>query len=802
MKISESWIREWANPAIDTATLVAQVTMAGLEVDAVEPVAGTFSGVVVGEIIEVSAHPDAEKLRICQVDGHAEGRQQIVCGAANARVGIKIPFATIGAQLPGNFIIKKAKLRGVESFGMLCGQTELACGDDDSGLWELPLDAPVGQDLRAYLDLDDCLLELDLTPNRSDCLSVRGVAREISVLNSCDYKPIYAPAVSADIQDVLSVSLQAPAACPKYVGRLVRGVNSQAISPAWLVEKLRRSGVASLGPIVDVTNYVLLELGQPMHAFDAHKVSGDIRVRFAHEGESLVLLNNQTVTLTPDVLVIADTQKALAFAGVMGGDESAVSDTTTDILLESAFFAPIAVAGRARAFGLHTDSSHRFERGVDYDLQHQAIERATALIVEICGGKVGPVFDAVNRENMPVASLITLSKQRLASLLGLVLPDTDVVRMLTGLGLELIEQSNAGWSFKVPSYRFDLSIDADLVEELARLYGYDKLPTRTPSFAIELPATPEAGVSVRDLTGTLVTRGYSEVITYSFVDPKVHSLFPVGKTIVPLKNPISADMAEMRTSLMPGLIGALRYNLNRQQTRAALFESGLVFERSLMCAKGDDATAYPQERKMAGLLFGQRLPTAWNSGKTAVDFFDIKGDIEALLAVTRNAAAFSFEAAKNCPAFMHPGQTAEIHLAGQVIGFVGALHPSTLKAIDIAGSVYVFELALESLLKGAVPTYAPLSRYPSVSRDMAVLVDEAVSAAQIEQSIANAAGANIKTVALFDVYAGQGVAQGRKSLAFSLTFQNAERTLRDDEIQQAVDNIVKMLAEVYGASLR
>ncbi len=796
MKISESWIREWANPAIDTDALVAQVTMAGLEVDAVEPVAGVFSGVVVGEIISVSAHPDAEKLRVCQVNGHIEGIKQVVCGAANARVGIKIPFATIGAKLPGDFVIKKAKLRGVESFGMLCGQTELACGDDDSGLWELPLDAPVGQDLRTYLNLDDCLLELDLTPNRSDCLSVRGVAREISVLNSCEYKPVNAPVVPARIQDVLSVSLLAPAACPKYVGRLIRGVNVLATSPAWLVEKLRRSGIASLGPVVDVTNYVLLELGQPMHAFDAGKVVGDIQVRFAREGEQLLLLNNQTVTLTPDVLVIADTQKALAFAGVMGGDSSAVSDATTDILLESAFFAPIAVAGRARAFGLHTDSSHRFERGVDYALQQQAIERATALIVDICGGQVGPVFSAVNEESMPVASVIVLNKHRLATLLGLALSDAEVVRMLTGLGLELVDESDAGWSFKVPSYRFDLSIDADLVEELARLYGYDKLPTRTPSFAIELPATPEAGVSVRDLTGALVTRGYSEAITYSFVDPKLHALFPVGKTIIPLKNPISADMAEMRTSLMPGLIGALRYNLNRQQTRAALFESGLVFE------KGEADIAYPQVRKIAGLLFGQRQPTAWNTTKTLVDYFDIKGDVEALLAVTRNSAAFSFEAAKNCPAFMHPGQTAEVHLGGQKIGFVGALHPSTLKAIDVAGAVYVFELALDGLLEGAVPVYSPLSRYPSVSRDMAVLVGETISAVQIEQTIADVAGDQLKDVALFDVYAGQGVAQGYKSLAFSLTFQNAERTLKDDEIQQAVDNVVKTLADVYGASLR
>lgn len=796
MKISESWLREWVNPEIETAALVAQVTMAGLEVDAVEPVAGEFSGVVVGKIVGVTPHPDAEKLRVCQVEGHAEGIKQVVCGAPNAREGLVIPFATIGAKLPGDFKIKKAKLRGVESFGMLCGQTELACGDDDSGLWELASDAPIGADLREYLQLNDNILELDLTPNRSDCLSIRGIAREVSVLNNCAYNALEITDVASDHQEIREVTLAAGTACPRYVGRIIKGVNSTAQSPLWLVEKLRRAGIASLGPVVDVTNYVLIELGQPMHAFDAAKVQGNITVRLASEGEKLELLNDQTVALKSDTLVIADEAGALAFAGVMGGKASAVSDSTTDILLESAFFAPIAIAGRARNAGLHTDSSHRFERGVDYNLQHQAIQRATALIVEICGGSVGEVFGALNEADLPKPASIALNKNRLEMVLGLRLEDADVVRMLTGLGLELTNETDDAWHFIAPSYRFDIAIDADLVEELARLYGYDKLPTRTPVFANELPATPEDGVSLRALNAALVAHGYREAITYSFVDPKIHAQFSQGKSVVLLKNPISADMAEMRTSLLPGLVQTLRYNLNRQQTRVSVFESGLVFE------KGEGDEAYPQERRIAGLLYGARETSAWCHGKDKVDFYDLKGDVEALLGVTRNQEAFSFVPSSEPAAYMHPGQCADVVLDGVKVGVIGVLHPSTAKALDCSGNVYVFELILEALLTGRVPAFQPLSRFPAVGRDLAFVVADAVSSASLEAAIQQAAGEHFKAVALFDVYVGQGVEDGHKSLAYNLAFQHNERTLKDEEIQQAIDNVVKTLSEAYGACLR
>ncbi len=799
MKISEAWLREWANPSINTEELVAQVTMAGLEVDAVEPVAGAFTGVVVGKIVSVAAHPDAEKLRVCQVEGHAEGIKQVVCGAPNAREGLVIPFATIGAKLPGDFKIKKAKLRGVESFGMLCGQTELACGDDDSGLWELPSEAPVGHDLREYLDLDDNILELDLTPNRSDCLSVRGIAREVSVLNTCDYHALKITPVAAQHQEVRSVTLEASAACPRYVGRLINKVNNQAATPTWMVEKLRRAGIASLGPIVDVTNYVLIELGQPMHAFDAEKVQGGITVRLAEPGEKLALLNEQTITLPSNALVIADDEQALAFAGVMGGQASAVNEQTSAILLESAFFEPTAIAGRARNVGLHTDSSHRFERGVDPQLQHQAIERATQLIVDICGGEVGAVFEQVSQEHLPTPATIKLNKQRLARTLGLALPDEDVVRMLTGLGLVLEQETELDWTFIAPSYRFDIAIEADLVEELARLYGYDKLPTRTPQFADELPATPESTVSLRTLAARLVTRGYQEAITYSFVEPKLNAYFAEGASVVTLKNPISADMAEMRTSILPGLVQALQHNVNRQQTRIRLFESGLVFAHD---PHASAEKTYPQTRKIAGLLYGAREESSWTQVKRDVDFYDVKGDVEALLAATGNQSAYRFAAAQNAPTYMHPGQTAQVFLDDKLVGFVGALHPTTAKKLGFNKTLFVFELLLDDVLGAAIPAFSPLSKFPAVNRDLAVVVKEDVTAADIEDAIRAAAGEDLKAVTLFDVYAGEGVESGHKSLAYSLVFQRLSETLQDEVIQQAFDNIVKTLNERYGASLR
>lgn len=791
MKISESWLREWVNPAVSTDELVAQLTMAGLEVDAVESVAGDFTGVIVGEIVACEQHPDADKLRVCQVAGLPDGPTQVVCGAANARVGIKIPFATIGAQLPGDFHIKKAKLRGVESFGMLCGQTELKAGDDDTGLWELAADAPVGANLREYLNLDDKLIEIDLTPNRSDCLSVKGVAREVGVLNRAPVTaPVIAP-VAPSINDSFPVHLEAGAACSRYVGRVIRGIDIRRPSPAWLQDKLARSGLRSIDAVVDVTNYILLELGQPMHAFDLSKLQGAIHVRLAQQGEQIQLLDGQEIKLNADTMVIADQQKALAIAGIMGGKESAVSDSTCDIFLESAFFNPLAIAGRARSYGLHTDSSHRFERGVDHGLQLEAIERATALLLEIVSGQAGPVIHVTN-DQLPPPRQVTLRKARILSGLSLEMDDAEVVDILTRLGLTLASQTADGWTFDVPSYRFDIAIEADLLEELARIYGYNRLPTRSLAAPMEIAPHPEIQLGLPSLRKQLIARGYQEAITYSFIEPKLSALFDPQVAPVLLRNPISADMAAMRTSLIPGLVNVLRNNLNRQQTRIRLFESGLRF------VPGADGLT--QEAMFAGLIYGSRAPESWANLAEPVDFFDLKGDLESLLALTGDESAFSVTAGTH-PA-LHPGQTANIFRNNEWQGVMGALHPSLLQQLDIPQAVYVFEVRLSALLKARIPAFAPLSRFPEVRRDLALLIDRELAAEKVVAAVKEQAGEHLVDLKVFDVYVGKGIDPHRKSVAMGLTFQHPSRTLNEDEINASIDTIVQYLGAHFSATLR
>ena len=790
MKISESWLREWVNPAIGTDELVAQLTMAGLEVDAVESVAGDFSGVIVGEILGCEQHPDADKLRVCQVAGLPEGAVQVVCGAPNARVGIKIPFATIGAKLP-EFDIKKAKLRGVESFGMLCGQTELQAGDDDSGVWELPADAPVGANLREYLNLDDKLIEVDLTPNRSDCLSVKGIAREVGVLNRVAVQAPQINPVAASIADVFPVQLSAGAACSRYVGRVIRNIDISRPSPAWLQNKLVRAGLRSIDAVVDVTNYLLLELGQPIHAFDLAKLTGAIEVRMAVQGEKLVLLDEQEVSLNADTLVIADQQQALAIAGVMGGKASAVTAETRDIFLESAFFNPLAIAGRARSYGFHTDSSHRFERGVDYQLQLDAIERATRLLLDIVGGEAGPVIH-VSNDQLPQERQVSLRKARILSGLSLVIADDEVVDILTRLGLKLLSATEEAWLFAIPSYRFDIAIEADLLEELARVYGYNRLPTRSLATPLQIEAKPEAKLGLPGVRRQLIARDYQEAITYSFIEPKLSALFDPGVAPVLLRNPISADMAAMRTSLLPGLVSVLRHNLNRQQIRVRLFESGLRF------VPGADGLR--QEPMLAGLIYGNRAPEAWANGADAVDFFDIKGDLEALLALTGDQAGFSFKPVSH-PA-LHPGQTAGLYRDGECHGVVGALHPSLQQQLDIPQAVYVFEVKLDALLKGRIPRFAPLSKFPEVRRDLALLVARDLPVASLLEAVKTQAGEHLVNLKVFDVYMGKGIDPQRKSVALGLTFQHPSRTLNEDEINASIDAVVKYLEATFSATLR
>ena len=793
MKFSESWLRQLVDPAISVEDLVSQVTMAGLEVDGVEAAAPRISGVVVGEIISVQQHPDADKLRVCQVLCASE-QFQVVCGAPNARVGIKVPFATVGALLPGDFKIKKAKLRGVESFGMLCAQDELGLGDEASGLWELPADAPVGTNLVEYLDLDDMIIEVDLTPNRGDCLSIRGLAREVGVLNKADVTVQDCSAVKATISDVVSVKLNVPKGCARYVGRVMRDLNLAQPTPQWMKERLRRSGIRSLGPAVDVTNYVLLELGQPMHAFDLDKIDGGIVVNMG-ANQSLKLLDDSEVIVDADTLVIADHKKVLALAGIMGGSESSVSDQTTDILLESAWFNPLALAGKARLYGKHTDSSHRFERGVDPQLQIAAMERATALMLEICGGSVGPLVVQESAENLPVAAEITLRDARLAQQLGLTIDADEVDDILSRLGLSLVKRSSNGATWLAPSWRFDLTIEQDLVEEVARIYGYNNLPTSTPTMALDLQPNPESQQQPGVFRSQLISRGYQEVITYSFVDPEVQALVDPGVTPVSLANPISADMAVMRTNLWSGLLSTAAYNLNRQQSRVRIFEMGQCFVPS---EEGD--LGLSQNMMLAGLICGSRAPVGWTSTKDKVDFYDIKGDLEAVFAQTGLAAEFSFTADEH-PA-LHPGQAASICRNGQKIGWIGQLHPKIQKRLGISTEAYLFQVDFSKIEDVRIPSFQEVSKFPEVKRDLAFLVDTSVPAQHLVNSAREAAGKHLIDLKLFDVYQSKDVDSKGKSIALGLTFQDDSRTLTDEEINHAIDSVVSHLAEICGAELR
>ena len=791
MKFSESWLRQAVNPSISTEDLVAQVTMAGLEVDAVESAAPKMSGVVVGEIISVEQHPDADKLRVCQVAGGGE-IAQVVCGAPNARAGIKVPFATVGAKLPGDFKIKKAKLRGVESFGMLCAQTELQLGDDDDGLWELPVDATVGGDLIDYLELNDNIIEVDLTPNRGDCLSIRGLAREVGVLNKAAVTEQACAPVAATIEDRISITLEAPEACARYVGRVIRNLDLGQPTPQWMQEKLRRSGVRSLGPAVDVTNYVLLELGQPMHAFDLSKIDGGIVVRMGRD-EKVKLLDDSEVVVDTQTLVIADQSKALAMAGIMGGDESAVGDDTTDILFESAWFNPLAIAGKARNYGKHTDSSHRFERGVDSQLQVAAIERATALMLDICGGQAGPVVIEESAEHLPAPATIKLRDAHLAQQLGVVIGATEIDDILTRLGLTFVARDDQGSTWVAPSWRFDIAIEQDLVEEVARIYGYNNLPTSTPTMALELQAKPERQQDLSIFRQQLVASGYQEAVTYSFVDPDLQKLVDPETVGIALQNPISADMSVMRTSLWPGLLSTAIYNLNRQQNRVRIFEAGQCF------VPGENGEL-TQNMALAGLICGSRTPTGWTASKDKVDFFDIKGDLEAVLALTGLAEQFSFTAAEH-PA-LHPGQSAMLSRNGEQVGWVGQLHPKLQAQLDFSTPVYLFQVDVAKVSESRLPKFSEVSKFPAVRRDLAFLMDSQIASADLMSEARNAAGEHLVDLMLFDVYQSKDIDNKGKSLALGLTFQHASRTLTDDEINMSIDRVVKKLDIKFKAELR
>ncbi|OFC72680.1 phenylalanine--tRNA ligase subunit beta [Alteromonas confluentis] len=794
MKFSEQWLREWVNPQVSTDALSEQLSMAGLEVDGVEPVAADFSGVVVGKVVECGQHPNADKLRVTKINVGEEELLDIVCGAPNCREGLKVAVAKVGAVLPGDFKIKKAKLRGEPSHGMLCSFSELGMGEDHSGIIELPADAELGMDIRDYLNLDDNIIEVDLTPNRADCLGIRGLAREVGVLNSADVTEPTIDDVEASIDDKLAITLSAPEACPRYLGRVICNVDVKAESPLWLKEKLRRCGVRSIDPIVDVTNYVLLELGQPLHAFNLDAIDGNINVRLAHAGEQLTLLDENTVELKDNTLVIADDHKALAMAGIFGGLHSGVNEETKHILLESAFFNRDAIAGRARQYGLHTDASHRYERGVDPLLQHKAMQRATALILEICGGQPGPVVEAVEESALPVSSDVVLRRARLSRVLGIDIADDKVTDILTRLGLD-VTVTEAGWEAKAPSYRFDIAIEEDLIEEVARVYGYNSIPDQAPKGSLKMLDSKESDIPASRFKTELTARGYVEAITYSFVDPKIqNALFPEQPGMV-LPHPISSDMSVMRVSLWPGLLGATAYNQKRQQSRVRLMETGLRFLPDESAPNG-----VRQELVIAGVIAGRRSEESWLSDDNSVDFFDIKGDVEAILALTANTQSVEFVAASHSA--LHPGMTAEVLLNGKSIGYGGAVHPQFSKLLGVNGRVFVFELDLKAISVRNLPQAKAISRFPANRRDIAITVKDEITVGAILSFVENIGVNQLVGLNLFDIYKGKGVEPGFKSLALSLVLQDPDKTLEEAEIQQAVETVVKGLENEFGAALR
>ncbi len=774
MKFSEKWLREWVNPAIDTQALSEQLSMAGLEVDGVEPAAAEFTGVVVGEVVECGQHPDADKLRVTKVNVGGDELLDIVCGAPNCRQGLKVAVATVGAVLPGDFKIKKAKLRGQPSHGMLCAFVELGISEEGDGIMELPADAPIGKDLREYLNLDDNIIDVDLTPNRGDCLGIKGLAREVGVLNSIDVNTLDIAPVAATIDDKVSIELVNDDACPRYLGRVIKGINLDAQTPLWMVEKLRRSGIRSIDPVVDVTNYVLLELGHPMHAFDLNAIEGGIKVRSAHAGEELVLLDGNTAKLNESTFVIADHNKALAIAGIFGGEKSGVTESTSDILLESAFFNPVAIAGQARSYGLHTDASHRYERGVDFALQKDAMERATALLLDIVGGEAGPVVEAVANDKLPKVTEVRLRRERLDRVIGYHIDDAKVTDILTRLGLD-VKIVDGVWSADVPSYRFDIRIEEDLIEEVARVFGYNSIPNVAPTAKLKMTNHNESHVAVTKFRNTLVTRGYQEAITYSFVDPKAQAILHPQSDSLILPHPISVEMSAMRVSLMPGLLASLVYNQNRQQPRVRLFEHGLKFLRDEQAENGVNQVAV-----IGGVISGLAHGEHWVQEKRPVDFYDLKGDVEALLAISNDMSRFEIKAEQSDG--LHPGQSAVIYADGKKVGFFGAVHPQVQKSLDINNTAFVFEIEMSALEKRKLPEAVAVSKFPSNRRDIAILVEDHVKSGDIFKVIEKVGGNQLVDLNLFDVYKGKGIEPNYKSLAIALTLQAVDRTLEEKDI--------------------
>jgi phenylalanyl-tRNA synthetase, beta subunit, non-spirochete bacterial len=791
MKFSENWLRELVDVQADRAQLAHALTMAGLEVEELTPLGEGLDGVVVAEIIGAEKHPEADRLQVCKVDAGQGEPLQIVCGAPNARVGIKVPLATVGATLPGGIAIKAAKLRGVESFGMLCSAKELGIDADASGLLELPADAPVGKPLADYLGLPDASFELKLTPNRPDCLGLYGLAHDVAALFGSRVKTGEQAPAPVTSQARRGIRLEAGKDAPRYLGRVVEGIDATARTPLWLAERLRRAGLRPISAVVDVTNYVMLELGQPMHAFDNDQLDGDVVVRHARAGETLKLLDGSEAKPDSGFVLIADEAKPLAVGGVMGGFDSRVTDATRNIFFEAAHFAPAAIMGRARKLGLHTDASHRFERGVDPELPRRALERATELLLAIAGGQAGPVLVAENLADLPKPAPVALRRARLRRVLGVDVADAEVARIFTALGMKVEPQAD-GWQITAPSSRFDIEREEDLVEEVARIFGYDHIPTATPAGALALAAEPEARIGELALREQLAARGYFEAVNLSFVANGLLAQWGLAGQGVPLANPLSADLAIMRPSLLPGLVEALRHNRARQQERVRLFEVARVF------AAGNPPAETPS---LAIAACGTARAEQWGEPSRALDFFDLKGDLDALLAWGGEPERWTAHA-DGLPSWLHPGRGARLSRDGETVGWLGALHPQLAKALDLGPDVHVLELALEPLLARRLPKAQPVAHFPSVRRDIAVEVPEDVAWSRIGEVVRGTLGGVLKELRLFDRYSGKGVEAGRKSLAMGLILQDASRTLVDDDADRCVRQAIAALERECKAKLR
>ncbi|HEX5124997.1 MAG TPA: phenylalanine--tRNA ligase subunit beta [Rhodanobacteraceae bacterium] len=791
MKFSENWLRELVDIKADRDALVHRLTMSGLEVEGVEPLGAALDGVVVAEVVGCEKHPNADKLRVCEVAA-GDSKFQIVCGAPNARIGLKAPLAKIGSKLPNGIEIKQAALRGVDSHGMLCSAKELGIDADASGLMELPADAPVGEALAKYLGLPDASIELKLTPNRPDCLSVHGLARDVGALFASPFHPEAIKPVADAIATKREIRLDAGADCPRFVGRVIEGIDPAAKSPLWLVERLRRSGLRSISAVVDITNYVMLELGQPLHAFDNAKVSGTVVVRRAKNGEKLKLLDGSEHALSEKFLVVADDNGASALGGVMGGWDSRVTDATRDVFFEAAHWAPAIIMGRSRELGLHSDAAHRFERGVDPELPRKAIERATELLVAIAGGKAGPTFETARTEDLPKRALVSLRRDRLARVLDINVADAEVERILSALGMK-IERTADGWRASPPSWRFDIEIEEDLIEEVVRVHGYERVPTRAPRGELRVPPMPEARLGAGLFRAQLAARDYVEAVCFAFLDAATLKQWELDVGAVPLANPLSAELGVMRTSLLPGLVSALVANRRRQQERVRLFELGNVF------AAGKDAPV--ETSRIAGVAVGTVYAEQWGeTPRRPVDFFDIKGDVESMLALTQSAHAFRWEPS-DAP-WLHPGQSAAVFRGEKRVGYVGALHPDLAKALDTGADVYVFELDFEAIAPRPLPSAVAVSKFPSLRRDISFELPEAVPYARVEALIRDAVGENLADIVLFDRYAGPNLGTDIKSLAIGLILQDRYRTLTDQDADRCRALAVAALEAGCNAKLR